>query len=65
MRWRWVAVVVVAAPLVLFPSAASAKQVTKFDSDRIFGYAWSRDAKQFAVIRGNGSAEIILMKDFR
>ena len=30
MRWRWVAVVVVAAPLVLFPSAASAKQVTKF-----------------------------------
>src|SRR6266576_311560 len=30
MKWRWVAVVVVAAALVLFPSAASAKQVTKF-----------------------------------
>ena len=29
MKWRWAAVVVAAA-LVLFPSAASAKQVTKF-----------------------------------
>jgi serine/threonine protein kinase/Tol biopolymer transport system component len=43
----------------------AAKQITKFDSDRIFGFAWSRDAKQFAVTRGNGSADIILMKDFR
>jgi hypothetical protein len=30
MKWRWAAVVVAAAALVLFPSAASAKQVTKF-----------------------------------
>jgi hypothetical protein len=30
MKSRWAAVVVVAAALVLFPSAASAKQVTKF-----------------------------------
>jgi hypothetical protein len=30
MKWRWIAVVVGAAALVLFPSAASAKQVTKF-----------------------------------
>jgi serine/threonine protein kinase/Tol biopolymer transport system component len=41
------------------------KQITRFDSDRIFGYAWSRDAKQFAVTRGNGTADIILMKDYR
>jgi hypothetical protein len=30
MKWRWVALVAAAATLVLFPSAASAKQVTKF-----------------------------------
>jgi hypothetical protein len=30
MKSWWVAVVVVAAALVLFPSSASAKQVTKF-----------------------------------
>ena len=41
------------------------KQITKFDSERIFGFAWSRDAKQFAVTRGTSSADIILMKDFR
>jgi hypothetical protein len=30
MKWWWAAVVAVAAALVLFPSSASAKQVTKF-----------------------------------
>jgi hypothetical protein len=29
MKWRWAAVLAAAAALVLFPSAASAKQVTK------------------------------------
>jgi len=41
------------------------RQITRFDSERIFGLAWSRDAKQFAVTRGTSSADIILMKDFR
>ena len=41
------------------------RQITKFDSERIFTHAWSRDAKQIAVARGTYSADIILMKDFR
>jgi hypothetical protein len=41
------------------------RQITKFDSERILSFAWSRDAKQFAITRGTPSADIILMKDFR
>jgi serine/threonine protein kinase/Tol biopolymer transport system component len=41
------------------------RQITRFESERIFSVAWSRDAKQFAVTRGTPSADIILMKDFR
>ena len=43
----------------------AATQITSFDSERIFGYAWSPDGKQFAVTRGTRTADIILMKDFR
>ena len=41
------------------------KQLTNFDSDRIYFYAASRDGKQFAVSRGVSNANIILIKDFR
>ena len=41
------------------------KQLTKFTSDFIFNFVPSRDGKQFAVARGNGSFDVILIKDFR
>ena len=41
------------------------KQLTKFTSERIYNFAPSRDGKQFAVVRGTNSADIILIKDFR
>jgi eukaryotic-like serine/threonine-protein kinase len=40
-------------------------QLTKFNSEQIFNFAPSRDGKQFAVVRGTSSADIILIKDFR
>ena len=39
-------------------------QLTYFNSDRIFSYAWSRDAKQLAVVRGTVTSDIVLMKNF-
>jgi serine/threonine protein kinase/Tol biopolymer transport system component len=41
------------------------KQLTRFTSEYIFGYASARDGKQFAMARGTSSADIILIKDFR
>ncbi|MBA2733354.1 MAG: protein kinase [Acidobacteria bacterium] len=41
------------------------KQLTKFTSERIYNFAPSRDGKQFALVRGTSSADIILIKDFR
>jgi serine/threonine protein kinase/Tol biopolymer transport system component len=43
----------------------SPTQLTRFSSEQIFDYARSRDGKQFAVVRGTASADIILIKDFR
>jgi len=43
----------------------SPTQLTRFTSEQIFDYARSRDGKQFAVVRGTASADIILIKDFR
>jgi Tol biopolymer transport system component len=41
------------------------RQLTKFTSERIFNLAPSQDGKQFAVVRGTSSADIILIKDFQ
>jgi hypothetical protein len=41
------------------------KQLTKFTSEYIYNFAPSRDGKQFAVVRGTNSADIILIKDFK
>ena len=41
------------------------KQLTGFKSDRIFGYAWSRDGKQLAVARGSIATDVVLISDFR
>jgi serine/threonine protein kinase/Tol biopolymer transport system component len=41
------------------------KQLTKFTSEQIYNFAPSRAGKQFTVVRGTSSADIILIKDFR
>ncbi len=41
------------------------KQLTKFTSEFIYNFKFSRDGKRIAVARGVGSADIILIKGFR
>jgi Tol biopolymer transport system component len=40
-------------------------QVTNFTSDRINAFAWSRDGKQLFMTRGNTTADVILITNFR
>src|SRR5712692_5292246 len=46
-------------------SGAAGKQLTHFTSDRMFGFAWSRDGKQLLATRGNVSTDVILISNFR
>jgi eukaryotic-like serine/threonine-protein kinase len=41
------------------------RQLTDFESDEVFGFAWSSDGKQLAVARGFVSRDVVLIKDFR
>jgi len=43
----------------------SPTQVTRFTSEQIYRFTPSRDGKQFAVVRGTSSADIILIKEFQ
>ncbi len=43
----------------------AAKALTKFQSDRITRFAWSRDGKQILLSRGPQSDDVVLIKDFR
>lgn len=48
----------------LQPIATGApKQLTQFQADSIFSYAWSRDGKQLICSRGNETTDVILIKD--
>ena len=40
-------------------------QITNFASDRIYAFAWSRDGKQLFMSRGNITADVILISNFR
>ena len=40
-------------------------QLTNFDTDRIFRFAWSRDGKQLAMTRGNVSRDVVLISNFK
>jgi Tol biopolymer transport system component len=42
-----------------------AKRLTNFDSDLIYSFAWSRDAKQLALSRGKRNSDVVLISDFR
>jgi Tol biopolymer transport system component/DNA-binding winged helix-turn-helix (wHTH) protein len=37
------------------------KQLTNFTTDRIFDYAWSRDGKHLACVRGNQTSDVVLI----
>jgi Tol biopolymer transport system component/DNA-binding winged helix-turn-helix (wHTH) protein len=41
------------------------KLLAEFETDRIFGFDWSRDGKYLACVRGLWSANVVLIKDFR
>jgi eukaryotic-like serine/threonine-protein kinase len=41
----------------------AARQLTQFQSDNIFSFAWSRDGKQLICSRGNETTDVILIKD--
>jgi Tol biopolymer transport system component len=40
-------------------------QVTRFTSDRIFYFDWSKDGKQLALARGRQSSDIVVITDFK
>jgi len=40
-------------------------QLTDFKSDKIFRFAWSRDGKQLALVRGSVSSDVVLIRDLR
>lgn len=41
------------------------KQLTNFDTDHIFRFAWSRDGKQLAMTRGNATSDVTLITSFK
>jgi len=41
------------------------KQVTNFNSDRIFQFDWSRDGKQLLCARGVETSDVVLITNFR
>jgi len=41
------------------------KQITNFNSDRIFRFDFSTDGYGFALARGYESSDVIMIKDFR
>ena len=41
------------------------KQLTDFQSDYIYSWAWSLDGKQLAIARGPQTSDVVLIRDFR
>jgi Tol biopolymer transport system component len=44
---------------------AQPKQLAEFETDRIFGFDWSRDGKHIACVRGLWTTNIVLIRDFK
>ena len=38
------------------------KQITRFNTDQIYAYAWSPDYKQIACLRGNMAPNVVIMR---
>ncbi len=45
--------------------AGQARQLTYFQSGRIFSYAWSHDGKQLALSRGSTTSDVVLLRNFK
>jgi Tol biopolymer transport system component len=41
------------------------KLLSEFETDRIFGFDWSRDGKYLAVVRGLWATNVVLIRDFK
>jgi eukaryotic-like serine/threonine-protein kinase len=41
------------------------KLLAEFETDRVFGFDWSRDGKYLACVRGLWATNVVLIKDFR
>jgi hypothetical protein len=41
------------------------KRLTEFETDRIFGFDWSRDGKYLACVRRLWATNVVLIKNFR
>ena len=46
-------------------ASGQTKQLTDFQSDRIFSYAWSPDFTQLACERGNTVRDVLILSNFR
>jgi Tol biopolymer transport system component len=44
---------------------SKSRQLTDWQSDNIYWFAYSRDSKQLATARGHISNDVVLIKDFR
>ena len=40
------------------------RRMTSFDNGGIFSFAWSRDAKRLAVVRGSRTQDVVLISNF-
>lgn len=48
-----------------FLDGGQPKQVTNFQSEQIFAFAYSPDGKQIAVTRGSQTNDVVLLRDFK
>ncbi len=56
---------VLAAAISLALGGGGPKLLAKFETDRVFGFDWSRDGKYLACARGLWAANVVLIRDFK
>jgi serine/threonine protein kinase len=44
---------------------STGKQITDFNSERIYDFHWSFDGKQLAIVRGHTDADVVLIRDIQ
>jgi hypothetical protein len=42
---------------------AGTTQLTDFEAEQIFSFAWSNDGKQLVLARGTVSSDVVLIRD--
>ncbi|MEW6128085.1 MAG: winged helix-turn-helix domain-containing protein [Acidobacteriota bacterium] len=51
--------------LMQFLDKEPPEKLLEFENDRIFGFAWSRDGKALACVRGIWAGNVVLIKNFK